>query len=89
MKTFLLGLIISMAVVVWVLPAPTQAQDASASVQVGPEQRAGTGTTETVTKTKKTGPGGETIDKEERTKKTENLHGEYKYSGIPGKWIRK
>jgi hypothetical protein len=89
MKTFLVGLMISAAGVVWVLPVPTHAQDASANVQVGQDQKTGTVTTESVTKTKKKGPGGEDIDKEERTKKNETLHGEYKYSGLPCKWIRK
>ena len=89
MKTFLVGLMISVAGVVWVLPVPTHAQDASASVQVGPEQKPGTSTTESEKITKKTGPGGEVIEEKERTKKTENLHGEYKYSGLPCKWQRK
>ena len=37
-----LGLMISVAGGVWVLPVPTHAQDASASVQVGQEQKTGT-----------------------------------------------
>jgi hypothetical protein len=89
MKTFLVGLIISLAGLVLVLPARTHAQDSSASVQVGPEQKPGTSTTESETITKKIGPGGDVIEGKERTKKTVNLHGDYKYSGVPCKWQRK
>jgi hypothetical protein len=89
MKAFLVGLIISVTGVVGVLPVPTHAQDASANVQLGPEQKTGTSTTESEKITKKIGPRGEVIEEKERTKKTENLHGEYKYSGLPCKWIRK
>ena len=80
---------ISVAGVVWGLPVPTHAQDAAASVQIGQGQKAGTNTTESLKKTKEIGPGGNMVEKEERTSKNQNLHGDYKYSGIPCKWQRK
>jgi len=69
-------------------PAPAEAQmGAAASVQMGPTQQINTKTTETFTKTRELGPDGQMVDKETRSSENQRLHGDYKYSGLPGRWF--
>jgi hypothetical protein len=87
MKTLLAGLMILAAAALF--PAGSYAQEAVASAQLGPTQARNTQTTETLIKSKQVGPNGQMIDKQEHISKNENIRGQYVYSGIPGKFMRK
>jgi hypothetical protein len=85
MKTMVwLGLMILMCT-----PAPAvYAQAVGApTIQTGIQQVPGTSTTESVKKTKETGPQGQVIEKEVKTTSSKRDHANYKYSGLPCKWI--
>jgi hypothetical protein len=78
-----LGLMILISAPAPLIYAPACAQT---GVQLGPEQLPGTTTTDSVKRTKETGPKGQVIEKEEKSTSSKRDHGNYKYSGIPGKW---